>query len=258
MLNALLDNASARYPRRAALIFEDQTYTFADLSRLTQSLAGSLLQRGINPGDRVAFLLKNRLEIVLSYYACFAVGAVAVPLNIRFQSELLKYGLANSGARALISEPELFARIEGIRSLLPGVEQYYLTSGLSAFAGVKPFAELLKATLGRDLLPILEESSPAAIYYTSGTTGLPKAVIHTHGSLTQATQIQINQVAISSDDRTLIMFPICYLIGFGSQILPFHRCGAACVLLPDFDHAWLSKPYKLISRPKRTASPTIQ
>ncbi len=235
MLNALLDNVSARYPLRVALIFEDQTYTFADLSRFTQSMAASLLQRGISPGDRVAFLLRNRLEIVLSYYACFAIGAIAVPLNIRFQTELLKYALTHSGARVLISEPELFARIEGIRSSLPGVEQYYLTSGHSAFAGVKPFADLLKSTLEQNLLPMLEESSAAAIYYTSGTTGLPKAVVHSHGSLTQATQIQINQVAITSDDRTLIMFPICYLIGFGSQILPFHSCGAACVLLPDFE-----------------------
>ncbi len=235
MLNLLLDNTSAKFPLKVALIFEDKTYTYADLSRLTQSLAASLLQRGINPGDRVAFLLRNCLEIVLCYYACFKIGAIAVPLNLRFQTELLKYGLTHSGARVLISEPELFARIEKIRPSLPEVEQYYLTSGHSEFGGVKPFADLLEATFDRDLLPVFEESSAAAIYYTSGTTGLPKAVIHSHASLTLATQIQISQVAISSDDRTLIMFPICYLIGFGSQILPFHSCGAACVLLPYFE-----------------------
>jgi long-chain acyl-CoA synthetase len=66
-------------------------------------------------------------------------------------------------------------------------------------------------------------------------TGLPKAVVHSHASLAQATQIQIDQIAISSEDRTLIMFPICYLIGFGSQILPFHRSGASCILLPHFE-----------------------
>ena len=235
MLNALLENVSAKYPLRVALIFRDQSYTFADLSRLTQSVAASLWQRGINPGDRVAFLLRNSLEIVLAYYACFKIGAIAVPLNIRFQAELLKYSLTHSGARVLISEPELFTRIEGIRASLPEVEQYYLTSGHSTFVAVRPFADLLKITLEQDLLPVLKENSGAAIYYTSGTTGLPKAVVHSHGSLTRATQIQINQVEISSDDRTLIMFPICYLIGFGSQILPFHSCGAACVLLPEFE-----------------------
>jgi long-chain acyl-CoA synthetase len=235
MLHLLLANTNAKFPLKVALIFEGKTYTYADLSRLTQSFAASLLQQGINPGDRVAFLLPNCLEIVLCYYACFNIGAVAVPLNIRFHTELLKYSLTHSGARMLISEPELFAKIEKIRPSLPRVEQYYLTSRHSEYSGVRPFDELLKATSFLDRLPVFEESSAAAIYYTSGTTGLPKAVIHSHASLIRATQVQVDQIAISSSDRTLILFPVCYLIGFGSQILPFHSCGADCVLLPYFE-----------------------
>ena len=234
MLNPLLDNISAKFPHSVALIFEGKTYTYADLCSLTQSLAVSVRQRGINLGDRIAFLLPNCLQIVVCYYACFKIGAIAVPLNIRFRPELLQYVINHSGARVLISEPELFAQIERIRSSLPKVERYYLTSGHSRFEGVRPFDDLLTATSEPNSLPTFDESSAAAIYYTSGTTGLPKAVIHTHASLARATQIQIDQIAISSDDRTLIMFPICYLIGFGSQILPFHSCGATCVLLPYF------------------------
>ena len=101
MLHKLLDNVSAAVPDKVALIFEDKTYTYGELCRLTQSLAASLLQRGISPGDRVAFLLPNCLEIVLCYYACFKIGAIAVPLNIRFHTELLKYGINHSGARVL-------------------------------------------------------------------------------------------------------------------------------------------------------------
>jgi long-chain acyl-CoA synthetase len=235
MLNLLLDEVSAKFPDKVALIFEQKTYTYADLYQLTQALAASLLQRGISSGDRVAFLLPNCLEIVLSYYACFKIGAIAVPLNLRFQSELLKYALTHSGARVLISEPELFEKIEKIRPTLARIEQYYLTSHSSEFSGVLPFEGLLEGTLDPDRLPLIEESHPSAIYYTSGTTGLPKAVIHSHASLTRATQLQIDQIAISSDDRTLIMFPICYLIGFGSQILPFHRAGSTCILMPHFE-----------------------
>src|SRR3984893_6449262 len=234
MLNLLLDNVSAKLPNRVALVFENKTYTYAELCNLTRSLAASLLQRGINPGDRIAFLLPNCLEIVLSYYACFKITAITVPLNIRFDIELLKYSLNHSGARVLISAPELFEKIEKVRSSLPGIEQYYITSRHSDFVGVTPFDELLKATFDLECSPVFEESA-AAIYYTSGTTGLPKAVIHSHASLTRATQMQIDQIAISSDDRTLIMFPICYLIGFGSQILPFHRAGATCVLMSHFE-----------------------
>ncbi len=235
MLNYLLDNISVKLPDKAALIIQQKTYTYRELCKLTQSLASSLLRRGISPGDRVAFLLPNCLEIVLCYYACFKIGAIAVPLNILFQSELLKYGLSHSGARVLISEPGLFAKIEEIRSSLAAVEQYYLTSLSPEFGDVRPFAELLDATFDSDRLPLIEGNNAAAIYYTSGTTGLPKGVIHTHASLTRATQMQIAQIAIAPEDRTLIIFPICYLIGFGSQILPFHLSGATCVLMPHFE-----------------------
>jgi long-chain acyl-CoA synthetase len=174
MLHRLLDNVSAAVPDKVALIVEEKTYTYGELSRLTQSLAASLLQRGIQPGDRLAFLLPNCLEIVLCYYACFKIGAIAVPLNIRFHTELLQYGLTHSGARILISEPELFENIEKIRPALDGVEEYYLTSPSSKSAGVRSFSELLDATFDPDRLPLIEESHAAAIYYTSGTTGLPK------------------------------------------------------------------------------------
>ena len=133
MLELILDNANRRFPTKIALICEEKSYTYGELRELTLLLAASLLERGIRPGDRVAFLLSNQLPIVLCYYACFQIGAIAVPLNIRFESELLKYAIAHSGARVLITEAELFARIEPIRSFLEDVEQFYLISGASKF-----------------------------------------------------------------------------------------------------------------------------
>src|ERR1700737_4526043 len=156
MLNLLLDNIAEKLPLKAALIFEDKTYTYADLLRRTQNLAASLFERGINPRDRVAFLLPNCLEIVVCYYACFKMGAIAVPLNIRFGADLLKFVINHSGARVLISEPELFAQVEKIRPSLPEVEQYYLVSRHSDFSGATPFSELLEATLSVDRRPVFE------------------------------------------------------------------------------------------------------
>src|SRR5260370_37169746 len=109
MLNLLLDNISAKFPHNVALIFEGKTYTYADLCSLTQSLAVSVRQRGINPGDRIAFLLPNCLQIVLCYYACFKIVAIAVPLNVRFRRELLEYVMIHIGARVLLRQPDLFS-----------------------------------------------------------------------------------------------------------------------------------------------------
>ena len=235
MLNSLLEDVSAKLPHNVALLTDGVKYTYGDLCKLTQGLANSLLQLGIKPGDRIAFLLPNCLQILLVYYACFKIGAIAVPLNVRFRSELLKYVINHSQARVLISEPQLFAEIEKIRPSLPELELCYLTSGYSEFAGVGSFDELLGATAEPDRLPQLDEKAAAAIYYTSGTTGLPKAVIHSHGTLARATQNQIDQIGISTHDKTVVIFPVCYLIGFGSQILPFQSCGATCILLSRFE-----------------------
>jgi long-chain acyl-CoA synthetase len=138
------------------LIFEGKTYTYTDLCSLTQSLAVSLRKRGINPGDRIAFLLPNCPQIVLCYYACFKIGAIAVPLNVRFRSELLNHAIKHSEARVLVSAPELFAQIEKIRPSLSRVELYYLTSGHSQFQGVRPFDELLTATSELNSLPTFQ------------------------------------------------------------------------------------------------------
>lgn len=234
MLHSLLVDTGTKFPLNTALVSDGKSYTYADLCRLTHSLSAALLEQGVQPGDRIAFLLPNCLEIVLCYYACFKIGAIAVPLNIRFPAELLQYAINHSGARLLISEPNLFSELEKLRPSLAEVKQYYLTSRSSEFEGVSPFLELLQAS-SESQAQTFSGDGPAAIYYTSGTTGLPKAVIHTHASLARATQNQIDQIAITSADTTLILFPICYLIGFGSQILPFHRCGATCVLLPQFE-----------------------
>jgi long-chain acyl-CoA synthetase len=233
MLHSLLDDTGTKFPLNTALVFDGKSYTYADLCRLTRSLSAALLEQGVQSRDRIAFLLPNCLEIVLCYYACFKIGAIAVPLNIRFPAELLQYAINHSGARLLISEPNLFSEIQKLRPSLAEVKQYYLTSRSSEFVGVRPFLELLQ-TSSESPAQMFSEDGPAAIYYTSGTTGLPKAVIHTHASLARATQNQIDQIAITSADTTLILFPICYLIGFGSQILPFHKAGATCVLLPQF------------------------
>lgn len=255
MLHSLLDDSSAKFPLSTALIFQGKSYTYTDLGRLSRTLAAGLLDQGIQSGDRVAFLLPNCLEIVICYYACFKIGAIAVPLNVRFQAELLQYAINHSSARLLISEPSLFSQIEEIRSSLSGIEQFYLTSQASEFEGVRPFQELLQASSSSPA-DAFSGNGPAAIYYTSGTTGLPKAVIHSHASLMQATQIQIDQIAITSAEKTLIMFPICYLIGFGSQILPFHRCGGTCVFLPQIEPSAVLaaietyKPTKIYGFPK--------
>ena len=108
------------------------------------ALAGSLSERGIQAGERIAFLLPNGLEVVLCYYACFILGAIAVPLNMRFPPELIAYVLDHSEARILISEPQLFAGIAPIRPERRHLETVYMVGG-SPVRGGEYFGDLLRA-----------------------------------------------------------------------------------------------------------------
>jgi long-chain acyl-CoA synthetase len=255
VLARILADGIARHHDDPALIVGDQTCTYADLFRLSHALAGSLSERGIQAGDRVAFLLPNGLEIILCYYACFILGAIVVPLNIRFPPELIAYVLDHSEARVLISEPQLFAGIAPIRSERRHLEAVYMVGG-STVSGVEDFGDLLRVAAAPEIGRRSGPDQPAALFYTSGTTGTPKGVIHTHGSLIGAVDNQVAEIGINERDKTLIALPICYLVAFGSQVLPFHAAGATSVVLPGFEprqtlsaiHA--HRPTKLFGFPK--------
>lgn len=255
MLARILADGMANHPGDPALVVGDRTWAYADLFRLSQALSGALAKRGIRPGDRVAFLLPNGLDIVLSYYACFALGAIAVPLNVRFPPEMLAYVLDHSEARVLIGDARLCEGLSTDRIARPHLEAVYLTDG-GAPPGTLDFGDLLRGEAAPSDDRAWDAGHPAALFYTSGTTGLPKGVIHTHGSLLAAARNQIAEIGITARDRTLIVLPICYLVAFGAQVLPFHAVGAASVVLPGFDpHGTLEaigrhRPTKLFAFPK--------
>ena len=246
MLAKILAEGRERHPDKAALVAGSETLSYAELFRRSHALAGGLAARGIGAGDRVAFLLPNGVEIVLCYYACFILGAIAVPLNVRFPPEMIGYVLDHSEARLLISEPGLFGGIAAIRPDRRTLQAVCLVGGSGDFAA-EDFSDLLQAGATADRRA--DADQPAALFYTSGTTGTPKGVIHTHGSLTGAVTNQIAGIGLGARDRTLIALPVCYLIAFGSQVLPFHAVGATAVILPGFE------PQQMLAA-MRTHAPT--
>jgi acetyl-CoA synthetase len=165
---------------RLALVYEApdgtvERFSFDDLKRLSNRCANVLAALGIGRGDRVGVLLPQRPETAIAHLAIYKLGAVAVPLFVQFGPDALEHRLADSAARALITDGENLAKIPaGLRDLATILIVEGDSRGHPLFWPTLERArdEFAPADTGRD--------DPALIIYTSGTTGKPKGALHAH------------------------------------------------------------------------------
>ncbi|MDQ2104675.1 acyl-CoA synthetase [Azospirillum isscasi] len=177
------DKWAERDPDRTALIHKRrdgavETYSFADIRRLSNRLANALAAHGVARGDRVGILLPQAPETAVSHVAVYKMGGVAVPLFSLFGVEALEYRLGNCGARAVVTDAVGAAKIAQIRDRLPELTLVLRID--EAGAGELDWHALVEAA-SEDFTPVdTAADDPAVIIYTSGTTGQPKGALHAH------------------------------------------------------------------------------
>ena len=170
-------------------------------------LANLLLSRGIKQGDKVAILLMNCLEWLPIYFGVLKSGATVVPLNFRYTSEEIAYCLDLAEVDVLIFGPEFIGRIEEIA---PVVQRnrllFFVGNDCPTFA--EEYGELSANCSSTDPEIPLREEDDAAIYFSSGTTGFPKAILHNHQSLSHAAATEQNHHGQTRDDVFLCIPPL--------------------------------------------------
>ncbi|UKJ74745.1 acyl-CoA synthetase [Azospirillum brasilense] len=177
------DKWAERDPDRTALIHKRrdgavETYSFADIRRLSNRLANALAAHGVARGDRVGILLPQAPETAVSHVAVYKMGGVAVPLFSLFGVEALEYRLGNCGARAVVTDAVGAAKIAQIRDRLPELKLVLRID--KAGEGELDWHALVNAA-SEDFTPVdTAADDPAVIIYTSGTTGQPKGALHAH------------------------------------------------------------------------------
>jgi long-chain acyl-CoA synthetase len=235
ILGEWLQTGRFSYPDKTALIFNQQNWTYAELDEIANRLAASLIQLGIQPGDAIGLHLSNCPEMVFCYYACFKIGAIAVPLNNRLKGSELQYILNHCGARLYIGQPDLFSEVERMTALLPSIQHYYLLAEAQLFPNTQPFAKLLAQSETKVKFPTIANDAIAAILYTSGTTARPKGVTHTHHTLERTAEYCIETVKLNHEDILCGMLPLCHIFGFALQLVSGVKMGATLLIIPQFE-----------------------
>src|SRR5262249_35200837 len=148
----------------------------ADASR---RFANVLRADGVTRGDRVAVFLPQSLELPVAHMAAFRSGAISIPLFALFGEDALEYRLANSQAKAIVTDEAGWEKVCRIRDRLPDLKNVYVTSK-RAPVGAKPFWPLIEAASSEFATVETSCDDPGLIIYTSGTTGNPKGALHAH------------------------------------------------------------------------------
>lgn len=182
--------------------------TWGEFNEKANKTAHMLISRGIKKGDKVGILLMNCLEWLPLYFGILKTGALAVPLNFRYTSEEIAYCVDLAEVNLLVFGPEFIGRVEKIVDTLNKTTQLlFLGDGFCpTFSDdfeteVKPFP-----TNNPEIL--LSEDDDAAIYFSSGTTGFPKAILHAHRALTHAATVEQKHHGQTRDDVFLCIPPL--------------------------------------------------
>jgi len=247
IITEILARNSRLYENKTALIErspgEDKrrSITWNEFHKESNKLAHGLIGLGIKKGDKVVHLMMNSLEWLPSYFGILTTGAWAVPLNFRFESDKIRLCSEVSQAKVFIFGEEFIDKIELIKTSLDQFVEKWIFVGDSTKCPNFALDYF-------DLIENMPDSEPenidiqiedeAALYFTSGTTGIPKAVLLTHRNLEHACYVENNHHKQTHDDIFLLIPPLYHtgakMHWFGSFIV-----GGKCVLLKGIKPKWI-------------------
>ncbi|MFG2517992.1 long-chain fatty acid--CoA ligase [Streptomyces sp. NPDC048527] len=229
-LAAILAESARRHPDKAGLVEGELRITFRELWLQARKQAAALIGLGVRPGDKVALMAPNVAEFPRAYYAALAAGAVVVPVHLLLSAGEVEHVLRDSGATLLLCHPGQ-AKTGGAAAEATGVHMLTLGEG-GDLERLTHEAEPLPTYLTRDA------DDPAVVFYTSGTTGVPKGAVLSHFNLVMnATVSAFDGHDVRSDDIALGALPLFHAFGQTVSMNATWRAGATLVLLPRFDAA---------------------
>ncbi|MFZ0249755.1 MAG: FadD3 family acyl-CoA ligase [Acidimicrobiales bacterium] len=242
---AMLADAAEGFTDSTSVRDGDSTFTYAELADAAGQFGAALVAAGVEPGDRVAIWCGNCAEWIVAALGLFAAGAVLVPINTRFKGTEAAVILSRSGARVLVTVTDFLgtdyvAMLQDAGIALPELQTIVVAKGEATGAAVSWDAFLARATPAARAeverrAAALGPDDPSDILFTSGTTGVPKGVVMTHGRTLIVATDWVAMTGLSVGDVYLQVNPYFHMFGLKAGILASVAAGATMLPEPVFD-----------------------
>lgn len=221
-----------------AIYFGDEVINHRDVGERSRQTAEKFIAAGLEPGERVALLLYDSPEFVMSFIAVCSLGAIVVPINPALGQAEITFILDDCGARGLVVESALMDELGPRLARLPGLRWILVVNRQSEGAPlslvdkhVSDFATASRGTLPQSYPAVVDDETPAFLLYTSGSTGEPKGAIHTHSDIPYTVETYIRQVLdVRSEDRIFSASRLPFAYGLGNSLSAPLACKASVIL----------------------------
>lgn len=237
----LLEHTAGKWPEREALVFGKRRYNFREVLEMSEQCAAGLAHHGLGKGDRMALIMPNWTEFVVAYFAAARLGAILVPLNVRYRRHELEYMLRNSGAKIVVTcasfgDFDFIELLKEVRPTLPELAHIVVVGQPQGGPGLISWESLLNEAPQAGLPPLSLDPKEDLfiILYTSGTTGQPKGVMLTHYNLVTNGLMMAEGLRSTEQDRYLVAVPLFHIFGISACVLAAYGSGACLVLLDLF------------------------
>jgi len=227
---SLMEEAQAGTPYRREM-------TWKDFDRKANRIANLLLSRGVPRGTKVAILLMNCLEWLPIYFGVLKAGCIAVPFNFRYSSDEIKYCLDLCDAELIFFGPEFVERMDAIEEDLAALKMVFFV-GKNGPDYTENCLELMEYCSSSNPPIVMTEEDDAVIYFSSGTTGFPKAILHKHRSLMHAARVEAEHHGHTRDDVFLCIPPL-YHTGAKMHWMGSLYSASKAVLLRGVKPEWI-------------------
>jgi fatty-acyl-CoA synthase len=232
----VIRRAAAQYPNRRAIIYEDRTYTYAEYNRRVNRAANALAGLGIGFGDHVAILGRNSVEYLELGHASAKIGAVFGTVNWRLAPKEISFIVTDGDSRVLVIEAGFQDTVASVLDDLAGVT-LVVFDGAVTLPGALSYEELVGAASDAEPAVEVGSSDEALIMYTSGTTGLPKGAVLTHGNICWDAISYLTYAPPMPYDCLLVGMPMNHVSGLHIQTTSFLIRGLPLVIMRQWDPA---------------------